>query len=734
MFGKRYIAIAVSIFAIGVVFGVKVFNIDTFSLCAIFAVIAVLSACAFAYFAFFANINYKKIIAATFAVAAFSFGVLRVGLYDISASSLNEFHGKEDNASFELIEIKENYVDLKVVLSDIGVEKGEKVRLYTYSELDELVSGDIVYANVKYKFQDSESYYSNNIALSANGEVIKTENGEGLFCSARRKVFETSAELYEDFEFAEVISNAVTCGDKSGIDSYLYAVYGTSGVSHILAISGLHVTMIAMCLYRLLLLLSVNKKISGYASSLAILIYAAFVGFTPSITRASFMLIAIMLAKMFMSRADSITMLFVALALLLVLNPYSLFSVSLQLSFAASLAILAIEPILDRISAFFKEKGEDSGKRTIKFLYSSFNALITPALLSFVTSAFSFGIVLTTFDSVSYISPLTNIVVVPIFSYALIFALIAIIVSTFCMPLAVIIAKPAGYIFDLITNFSETIHKADIGKLSSHVDWIIIPCALALLMVVALLFFERRRIKSFVILSAAFCISIAVCGFLNSYTLRGLTIIEYGDNDSKYVFFRDDEHEIYYDFGGYSAKPETVFKNGLTSLEKYVVTCYDDYTLKNFNLFSGKLSLTEIYLPTPEKFYEIDIYNEIKLLANKRKCVIIEYNTEINIETYQFDIHLINAKQLNNAKLLSFTNRYETINVFIDDFPAVNNYDIAIFDRYSEDYLIDARLDRMYFKNDDVYNTSHIGYINTFDDTLRITYYDGESDKKIYEP
>ena len=123
--------------------------------------------------------------------------------------------------------------------------------------------------------------------------------------------------------------------------------------------------------------------------------------------------------------------------------------------------------------------------------------------------------------------------------------------------------------------------------------------------------------------------------------------------------------------------------------------------------------------------------------ARIKKYIVYEinlYNTEINIETYQFDIHLINAKQLNNAKLLSFSNRYETINVFIDDFPAVNNYDIAIFDRYSEDYLIDARLDRMYFKNDDVYNTTHIGYINTFDDTLRITYYDGESDKKIYEP
>ena len=733
MFGKRYIAIAVSIFAIGVVFGVKVFNIDTFSLCAIFAAIAVLSVCTYAYFAIFGKFNYKKIIAATFAVAAFSFGVFRVGLYNLSASSLSEFNGKEDVATFELVEIKENYVELKVLSSKIGVDKGENIRMYTYSNLDEMVAGDTVVAEVEYKFQNSESYFSNDIALSANGEITKTEKGSGLFCTARRFVVQSSAELYEDFEFSDAISNAVTIGDKSGIDSYLYAVYGSTGVSHILAISGLHVTLIAMCLHRFLLLLSVNKKTAGCISAFVVLLYAAFVGFTPSITRASIMLIAIMLSKMFMKRADSITSLFIALAILLMFNPYSMFSVSLQLSFSASLAILVSEPILERINAFFKQRGEDAGKRYVKIIYSSINAIITPALLSFATSAFSFGIVLTTFDSVSYISPFMNILVVPIFSYALIFALIAIVVSVVCMPLAMIIAKPAGYIFDLITSVSEGVHKADVGKLSSHVDWIFVPCIIAFVMIVALLFFERRRIKVFVISSVAFCVSIAFCGILNSYELKGLTIIEYGEGNGEYVFFRNDETEIYYDFGGYSATPETVFKNGLTSLDKYVVTNYDDYTLKKLNLFSGKLSVSEIYLPTPENFYEIDVYNEIKLLANKRKCDIIEYNTEINLETYNFDVHLISAKQLNNSKRLSFSNRYETVNVFIDGFPAVNNYDIAIFNSYSDEYLIDARLDKMYFKIEDVENTANVGYVNTFDDTLRITYYDGESDKEVYE-
>jgi hypothetical protein len=122
------------------------------------------------------------------------------------------------------------------------------------------------------------------------------------------------------------------------------------------------------------------------------------------------------------------------------------------------------------------------------------------------------------------------------------------------------------------------------------------------------------------------------------------------------------------------------------------------------------------------------------LLAHSRKCDIIEYDSELNVELNDFDIHLISVKELDNAKLLSFKNRYETVNVFIDGFPRVNGYDVAIFNSYSEDYLINASFDKMYFKNDDVKNTEHYKYINSFYSKIRIKYYNGESEITTYEP
>lgn len=735
MFGKRYLAIAISIFAIGVVFGVKVFDIDTFSLCAIFAVIALLSVCAFV---FFRRANdgsdYKKILAATFAVAAFSFGIFRVGLYNLSVSSSLQYNYKDDIATFEVVEIKENALDLKIISSEIGVERGEKVCLYTDYRYDSLIAGDEITAHVKYKAQDGEGFLSHGITLTANGEIIKTKRGDGVFYEIRRFVSESAGRLYDGFEYAGAISKAVTVGDKSDLDSYLYSVYNSGGVSHILAISGLHVTLIAMTLHRILILLSFGKRASCITSCAVVLMYACFVGFTPSVTRASIMILAIMISKIFMKRSDSITMLFIALGALLLANPYSLFSASLELSFLASLAILVSEPIIDRIYEYFKTKSELTENKLFKLLYNFLNAVITPAVISFSTTVFSFFVILTTFDSVSYIAPLVNIIVVPIFSYALVFAIVAFFMSAIYMPLAEIIAIPAGYIFDFITGLSELIHKSDIGKISSYVDWIFVPCVLSLLMIASLLFLHKTRFKFFTIASVSFCISIVFCGFLNNIYHQGVTVVEYGESGGEYVFFRNEETSVFFEVGGYTSEPSVVFENGFTSVDKYVLTEYNSYSYKKFSFFSGRTSISEIYMPKPKNIYEIDIYNEIKFLANKRNYDIIEFEDVLEFKLDDFEIVFIKDDMLGEGSYYSISSEEDSINIFLNGFPASGKYDVAIFDNFINENLVNASYNDVYFKESSLADSSYDGYVDTFSNRIRILFKDGENERQIYEP
>ena len=146
MFGKRYLAIAVSIFAIGVVFGAKVFNADTFSFRAIFAAIAILSACACVYFvrtkSEFAS---KRIIAATFAVAAFSFGVLRVGLYNDAALSAKQYDRKNDLITVAVSEIKADSAEVKVISSELGIKEEKSFVFIQITSLKILLQESIMY-------------------------------------------------------------------------------------------------------------------------------------------------------------------------------------------------------------------------------------------------------------------------------------------------------------------------------------------------------------------------------------------------------------------------------------------------------------------------------------------------------------------------------------------------------------------------------------------------------------
>ncbi len=734
MFGKRYLAIGVSIFAIGVIFGIKVFDLDTFSLRAIFITIAVLSVCSFAFFAYVkTNFNTKKILAVAFAVAAFSFGVVRVWLYDDAISYSSRFDGKSDTATFEISEIKETSVDVEIVSSEIGVPEGESVRLYIDLEKDGLVAGDLIVAEVTYSVQKNEYFYSNGIALSAHGEALETKEGNGSFCKIRRFVSETATELYYGFEYAGPISKAVSIGDKSGVDSYLYTIYNSGGISHILAISGLHISLIAMCLHRFLLLISVNKKVACIISSSIVLLYAAFVGFTPSVSRASIMMLLIMLSRMFLRRADSITALFIALGLLLIFNPYSIFAVGLQLSFLSSLAILVCEPLFDRVTEFFKVRAEEKG-RVGAFVYKALNLIIMPGLLSFATTVFSFSVICSSFDSVSYISPIVNIIAVPLFSYALIFAIIAFAVAAVSLPIAVYIAKPAGYLFDFISGLGESVHTSDIGKLSSHIDLIIVPCIISLIMIASLLFMRRKRFKVFGISAVSFCLSIMICGLLNGYMNKGVTIIEYGNAKGEYVFFRNDETSIYFDLGGYTSESEMVYEKGFTSVEKYITLKYSNSSYKKFEDFCGSMSVSQIFLPEPKNIYEINMYIRIKELANQRNCDIIIFDKDLCFELNEVSVVLIRDDSLGNGSLISFERPRKSVCIFEGDFPALGECDVAVFSDFSEKEFANAFFDEMFFIESAVENTSFEGYLDTFKERIKITTKDGESEIEIYEP
>ena len=142
---------------------------------------------------------------------------------------------------------------------------------------------------------------------------------------------------------AESIITAMTTGDKSGLTQEIRKDYARAGVSHILALSGFHLTVI-YCILQYLLLGKIIPFRWRWISNCVILFslwaYAYFTHFPPSLVRATIMISLFILSNIMERDSLSINTLALAAIIMLIYNPSWLMNVGFQLSFISVLGII----------------------------------------------------------------------------------------------------------------------------------------------------------------------------------------------------------------------------------------------------------------------------------------------------------------------------------------------------------------------------------------------------------
>ncbi len=136
---------------------------------------------------------------------------------------------------------------------------------------------------------------------------------------------------------------ALLCGDKTGMSRDFRSALNISGLAHIAAVSGMHLSVLAGFVIALL-----GRKWGSIAAIPLIVLYAGVTGASPSVLRAGIMALTATAGFLTRREADSLTSLFFALLILTVVNPCALLSPSLLLSFSATLGILLLSPMLLR--------------------------------------------------------------------------------------------------------------------------------------------------------------------------------------------------------------------------------------------------------------------------------------------------------------------------------------------------------------------------------------------------
>lgn len=152
-------------------------------------------------------------------------------------------------------------------------------------------------------------------------------------------------------------------GDRAYVDEEIKENYQKSGIGHLLAISGLHVSFFGMGLYEILRRFSLTRTAAAGGSSVILLLYTVMTGGSISAVRAAVMFLIRMGAEVTGREYDGLTSLGAAMLLMLISNPLQLFDAGFLLSFGAVLGIYLLLPL-------WQTEGEAKWKHTVKMSLS----------------------------------------------------------------------------------------------------------------------------------------------------------------------------------------------------------------------------------------------------------------------------------------------------------------------------------------------------------------------------
>lgn len=241
-----------------------------------------------------------------------------------------------------------------------------------------------------------------------------------------------------DNKNAAAILVALVTGKKEVIPLEVRDLFSQAGGSHILAISGLHLSIVALGFFFLFYTLLARfsgalvtggaKKAAGILTLVPLLLYAVFSGFSPSTQRALIMTASFMICFLMEKEHHPLNTLALAAVVILIVDCSALFTISFQLSFFAVLFILLGFSLV-------KNPGWMPKNRLAAMV-------ITASMVSFFAGLGTFPLIAHYFNLVSYVQILANLLLVPLMGFiCLPLGFLALLSLPVCQPLALFLAK-----------------------------------------------------------------------------------------------------------------------------------------------------------------------------------------------------------------------------------------------------------------------------------------------------
>ncbi len=268
--------------------------------------------------------------------------------------------------------------------------------------------GEWIEATVSpYVTEQAASFYGQGVAGYASCRSLFRVTGradETLAYRARTLLITLREGAEERIEEAGgPLYSALLLGREEALSPADRLAFRRIGASHLLSVSGLHLVIVCSFFVLLLSFLAVPRILRFFLVLLLIFGYGALAGFPLPLLRAAVMLLCVELSRVARRIPDSMTSLALALALLLLFSPSSVYSIGLWLSFAATLGIVVSASVFPEMMA----RKQKNASRLLLYIRASLLTTLGATLFTLVLTLFFFG-------EFSLISPLSNLILGPL--------------------------------------------------------------------------------------------------------------------------------------------------------------------------------------------------------------------------------------------------------------------------------------------------------------------------------
>ncbi len=506
--------------------GIAVYALFALSIAPVFALLFI-----FALFAIFKKSPYLIII--IIAVLSFAGGMSHIHIIENKKKSFAEqYSGRYATISGRAVDVSYTKNDSQQIIvradsiSALGKTENKNFSLCLYTDKEKSFSvGDkLQFSDIFAPFGkssshsfDSETYFNTkNISASFSlpSEYISSSPGNLLFADKLKLFSQSSAQKVRHLIGGDAgeVAAAIMLGDKSGFTDDLTDIFTKSGISHIVAVSGMHLSILIGFFFFLAGKTRLHYKIRNIFGIIIVLLYMTLTGFSPSVTRAGIMAICLLLAAVVGRKEDAPTSFFLSAAIILAINPYTILSAGFLLSYTSLAGILIFAKPLEEKLLFLP-----------KFLRATTAATLSATISTLPVLAYIF-------NSVSIVSVITNIMVVPLVSTIFIF----VIISAF-VPFGSFIAFIPGILIKFVlfcARLISAIPFSSVNVKSPGVLWLV---CYGIMVILIYRFITGRKSGKPGIIALSFVICTCAVSLSLSALKCSVTFFDIGQGDSALI-------------------------------------------------------------------------------------------------------------------------------------------------------------------------------------------------------